>query len=437
MEDRSSTPWILRALEVASHWYYLGEGNANAVFRYRGPREELRPFVLRVAKTCPRSKAGASRRNDDEATSRNWEYTCKTIAPRIGHNYIPRGFLLSTSGNEAFLLGLNEEVLQNSKRPAKRLDSSVALGASHVLLLEDCTTTLRAESLPLLAGDIFCFEIKPKSPQLLTLGSGSRGRCRFCLKQTVLAQSKSEHERSFYCPRRMFSFDATEVKKSLYDLLHTPQNNLRVFWDGVEMRDGNMLDALHRFHRSPFMKELAIRLREMGAYDTEKPAKLLLECVAEALVADKVLKKLDTIQQSGNCEYIDDIFSEGMFAGIINNGLDRVLDRINLPVTPGHCTLTGLTLAARRITNYLLARTMMDCSVMVSLKGVFSPRDHFASDCESGHTPTPRSVTTTELRDVRALFYYDIRVVDTDRKSLRKLPDYMKAEKVLRQCKMV
>ena len=427
---------VSRALDVASHWSYLGEGNANAVFRYRGPCEDLDPYVLRVAKASMDMAVSSSHR-DEDATFRSWEYTRKTVAPKLGKAYIPRGWLLSTKGRRGFLMCLDAKVLQTAPRPTKRKQSQVAVDASHVLLLEDCTTTLRAVPLPLLAGDIFCFEIKPKSPQPVSPSGQGRQLCRFCLKQAMLVEAKRGHERSRYCPRRMFSSGPAVIKETLCDLLETPQNNLRVFWNGCQLEGANLPRALSQIDRSPFLKQLSKRLREMGHHDREKPIRVLLECVAKALAADQVLNKIECIQREGACEDIEEgIFGAGFFADVVNNGLDVLLDRINLPAPRNECApAAGLAFAsaARRVTSYLLSRTMMDCSVMVSIRGTFAARAAIAFLRENVNKQASGTVTTALLRGAGAIVHYDIRVVDTDRKPFRKLPLYKETERALRQ----
>lgn len=61
----------------------------------------------------------------------------------------------------------------------------------------------------------------------------SHPACQFCKTQVFKTLEKGSSPRcSMYCPLDLFSGDKFRMKKALYSLLLTPQNNLRLFWDG-------------------------------------------------------------------------------------------------------------------------------------------------------------------------------------------------------------
>ncbi|XP_067631378.1 inositol-pentakisphosphate 2-kinase isoform X1 [Eurosta solidaginis] len=65
-------------------------------------------------------------------------------------------------------------------------------------------------------------------------------RCRYCAKQLLKLQAGKINRRSSYCPLAMFSGIPSEMLAAIGALLQCPQNNLRIFRNGILVYDGEI-----------------------------------------------------------------------------------------------------------------------------------------------------------------------------------------------------
>ncbi|XP_043258042.1 inositol-pentakisphosphate 2-kinase isoform X1 [Colletes gigas] len=82
----------------------------------------------------------------------------------------------------------------------------------------------------------FCVEIKPKQGYSRDADSKFQ-KCPYCLTQYYKLQKKVIAARSTYCPFDLFSGVEERMKSALKGLLISPQNNLKIFKDGVVVYD--------------------------------------------------------------------------------------------------------------------------------------------------------------------------------------------------------
>ncbi|XP_076639205.1 inositol phosphate kinase 1 isoform X2 [Colletes latitarsis] len=82
----------------------------------------------------------------------------------------------------------------------------------------------------------FCVEIKPKQGYSRDADNKFQ-KCPYCLAQYYKLQKKVIAARSTYCPFDLFSGVEERMKSALKGLLISPQNNLKIFKDGVVVYD--------------------------------------------------------------------------------------------------------------------------------------------------------------------------------------------------------
>ncbi|XP_019700909.1 inositol-pentakisphosphate 2-kinase isoform X2 [Harpegnathos saltator] len=97
----------------------------------------------------------------------------------------------------------------------------------------------------------FCVEIKPKQGYLQQ-AEQQIPRCPYCLIQYAKLRRKSVSARSNYCPFDLFSGVETRMKAAVEELLKSPQNNLKIFRDGLvvydqESQPGDLEDVLSQW----------------------------------------------------------------------------------------------------------------------------------------------------------------------------------------------
>nr|XP_012149850.1 PREDICTED: uncharacterized protein LOC100875206 isoform X3 [Megachile rotundata] len=82
----------------------------------------------------------------------------------------------------------------------------------------------------------FCVEIKPKQGYLRDIDWKFQ-KCPYCLTQYHKLKKKVITARSTYCPFDLFSGVQERMKSALEGLLKSPQNNLKIFKDGIIVYD--------------------------------------------------------------------------------------------------------------------------------------------------------------------------------------------------------
>lgn len=82
----------------------------------------------------------------------------------------------------------------------------------------------------------FCVELKPKQG-FLPKSEHKFQKCPYCLTQYYKLKKKVITARSSYCPFDLFSGLPERMKFALKELLKSPQNNLKIFKDGIVVYD--------------------------------------------------------------------------------------------------------------------------------------------------------------------------------------------------------
>lgn len=213
-------------------WCYKGEGNANIVMAV--PEDSI---VVRVIK-------------GDEMTVAE---TAKTLTVRLNYcDAIQRLFFAGCDYVDIpELMSMSTEELHNIDRclqqcrPISRMHKSLGWASGLVSVCSDYTVLPRGS---ITQRPVFCAEIKPKQGWLheadiiqLTCkrNYNTFTKCVFCANQYLKLCRKDVYEISQYCPLDMFSGHRERVERAVHKLLKTPQNNLKIFCDGILMDNSN------------------------------------------------------------------------------------------------------------------------------------------------------------------------------------------------------
>ncbi|XP_011333172.1 inositol-pentakisphosphate 2-kinase isoform X2 [Ooceraea biroi] len=203
---------------------YRGEGNANIVIAL--PHEHK---VIRFRKSLPGEvspDAGKTRVQREVRFARN------VISCFLG-SYMQIPEIVRYDATDIAKLSDVIRPLRPEKRRHKEItDVYVTKFSDYTFLdlqLKHDETTFRSRS-------TFCVEIKPKQGYLQKAGQRFP-RCPYCLHQYAKLRKKSITARSNYCPFELFSGVETRMTTAVKELLRSPQNNLKIFKDGLVVYD--------------------------------------------------------------------------------------------------------------------------------------------------------------------------------------------------------
>jgi hypothetical protein len=275
-------------VERASDWRYLAEGACSVVVRHAQSGA-----VLRVPKSdgAPRRVATAPPLHTADA------FLDLLVAHlRPGQYAVARRHVQLS---HAFCVALDAAI--HSARPRtrqhRRLDA--AHGSSCATLLPDMTCV------PNGVADVLCVELKPKwcfVPAADAVDHPLKARvCRFCMHQRLKLADGDIDRISDFCPLDLASSDARRVHRALAALLRTPQNNLRLFFNGAPLGavDEQVAQKLvDDADGESLLPSVASAVRAVCGSECE-PRAALLEVVADALLESEVLSHIRQVQLLG------------------------------------------------------------------------------------------------------------------------------------------
>ncbi|XP_067011376.2 inositol-pentakisphosphate 2-kinase [Anabrus simplex] len=223
-------------------WKYRGEGNANLVLAL--PQERK---IVRLRKY----ESTGVRGTEDEERERVVRETlfCRgMMVPLLGACYIqPPTAAYLELGDVRWL-----DQMLRPQRPVSRHHKGLQF--CHATVYPDYA--LLPQYLHIATTPTFCVEIKPKQGWI-PLPDRRLPKCTFCLSQYLKLQRNSIHSISQYCPLDLFSGNVIRMKRALHSLMASPQNNFKIFEDGVLVysddvgEDGELYDILQRWLGSP------------------------------------------------------------------------------------------------------------------------------------------------------------------------------------------
>uniref|UniRef100_A0A2S2QWG9 Inositol-pentakisphosphate 2-kinase n=1 Tax=Sipha flava TaxID=143950 RepID=A0A2S2QWG9_9HEMI len=362
--DEATAERSLRTLTLSDKsWLYKGEGNANVVLAM--PADGT---VLRVMKDGGTAETLRLRTRYYDAIRRSFldEYTDVPVLVSV---------------HEEQLLEVDRRLRAQGCRPSDRLYKGLAFTVGLAAVCPDYTVLMQARAA---ITPVYCVEIKPKQGWLHVTDRRAQARCAFCAHQYLKLCRGEISVVSRYCPLDLFSGRRERVRRAVRRLLHTPQNNLKMFLDGVPLdsRDGGFArvasDAFGDEHR--FAEFVAAVLLDDAAAGTDQevhaaateqdPATSLAGCDFEAIPMprDCVLHKILTMQKMQTTGFAI-VYSEydrsPKSAAAQFGHVDRL---VRVAAAGGQFVLDPLD-------GYLVAATAQDCSLFVTFSGTRMPSD--------------------------------------------------------------
>ncbi|XP_021966659.1 uncharacterized protein LOC110861830 [Folsomia candida] len=220
-------------------WQYRGEGNANIVIALQ---DDL--HVLRLSKV----KVGGDGGDEEEEGSvallhsqrrrveREVAFANSVFIPLLGVEYV--GHVQAVHLTPKTIQKLNTALLK--LRPVYRLHKELRIpfATAH-------RDFARIHPYPSTRTD-YCVEIKPKQgwwPKHLKHAK----LCTYCLNQFLKLERSKIASRTAYCPLDLFSGNPDRMIRAIFALISNPQNNLRLFRDGLLVYGENVVggETLH------------------------------------------------------------------------------------------------------------------------------------------------------------------------------------------------
>lgn len=415
----------------AGDWIYRGEGAVNLVLAYIGSSPNYVGKVLRIQKAPRDVSPGCVSDNSLPALTRDeclvWKeteelvsaptqelaeqlYVQYVISPLLGSEHVDAGIQVPVS--QDFLESVEDKV--HCHRPSWRVEAAkVNTLCSSALLLSDHSVFPSAHGN--FRGDsCITVEIKPKcgflphSRFISKENAVKKSVSRFRMHQLLKLHKKETSEISEYDPLDMFSGSKDRVHKAIKALFNTPQNNFRVFLNGVLVFGGlgGGTESTNRITGEAFEDVLRCVIQADDGLCTTNFLHLVTEVLFTSGLLDQLLKvqKLDVFDIEGAIHAYYDIISQSCIV-CGNLGEDTLSGKYK------DLHLMPLDESLKVVKDYLIAATAKDLSMMIS----FRPRE-FVDD-ESLYSGV-------FLESTNQNFDYKASFIDLDMKPLKKMEYY-------------
>ena len=246
-----------------------------------------------------------------------------------------------------------------------------------------------------------CVEIKPKSG-VFPSDLDSNTCCRYCAQKAL----RSYIPVSSYCPMDLYSKNVKKIKRAIEALVDSPQNNLRVFLDGIPiytqeiLNDGSSIlcgrdwlqECLSIIIRKD-MQDTDTMIRPLPQFDFIYPITEidLINAVTHTLSIDPILDRLLSIQLEGTRQ----------------GGVTRATEFLHTLTSSNSISSSSLSLPPD-VQAILKTVTANDCSLLITFS-----IESITDEARVSHYISPD---------------YSISVIDLDSKPLEKAPTWLASE---------
>jgi len=392
-------------------WFYRDEGNANVVLAV--PEDGI---VVRVLKD------DGSGGHSGDKTRRLWIRVAYYDAVQqlfFSSEYVDLPVPKNMSAKE--LCEINRRIRRD--RPPNRTHKN--LGSGNVVTV--CPDYTMMVWPPLQTGGgqaphVYCAEIKPKQGWLYEADLTTT-RCTFCAHQYLKLSRGDVLEISWYCPLDLFSGRHERVERAIHGLLQSPQNNLKMFRDGVRLDADDLArtakealgDRFCTFVAGALLGDFsdcdtttAVTASEHQRLHDDGVARQPCDFDAVPMPQHCVLHKVLTMQkiQYTNFETVLSAYKQLMEQSA-SKTFERQFKHVFRLVDSMNC---AKTFTASPLEAYLIAATAQDCSVYVTFlqkadgSVLFDGRQYAVSVKVSDLDPKPLStVYKHHMRNTEAL----------------------------------
>ncbi|KAJ8978481.1 hypothetical protein NQ317_002068 [Molorchus minor] len=391
--------------EIPSEWTYRGEGNSNVVLSLPKLRKILR--IRKIDK--PKSLIGwlivwindflywyCGKGIKEEL--RDLKFYSAIMRPLLGIRYTSEAHQVILTRRQIKVLEKELQKCRPDFRKTKILQyGRAALFDDFAFLYED-----DYEYLPFkLEDDTFAVEIKPKQGWK-PLSERQFPKCLYCMNQHLKMEKGQINEFSKYCPEDLFSGSAMRMRSAIKSLIQCPQNNFRVFKNGIlcygEKANANFNKIISELFESQFEESDNLE---------EEFCVLIQHCLMTNLInfspmetcEEKLFCEWNKIIQESNCDSIlpkgcvlEKILSVQMLdtegsnyynklLGKQNlkdwNYIDMLLHKVNNANVCLKCTIMMLNNSNKGedgadlvFAPYMISAIAKDCSLMITLKRI-------------------------------------------------------------------
>lgn len=288
-------------------------------------------------------------------------------------------------------------------RPPHRLQKSIPVKEMPVLLLPDyCALPSGLRNAVSVCGSVIGVEIKPK--QGFRNPRDGLPAASFCLKQFQKMKLGSISCHSCYCPLDLFSGCPVRQREAIQSLIHTPQNNFRIFKDlcfayGEEVRgslshilsgtfaDSNrnddevtesfiriLLKALnsstHSSREDPLAGDKRVLNEESFCQVHSQNSVISCSCSGHTIASHSVLgnvlrgQRLDTVSCHEALEMAQCLYSRNCdFMSELKDANIRWIEEANQAAGE-----TREDFYFRQIWQYFVSLTLKDCSILITMQ---------------------------------------------------------------------
>ncbi|TKR72540.1 hypothetical protein L596_019972 [Steinernema carpocapsae] len=258
--------------------------------------------------------------------------------------------------------------------------------------------------LPTYIGPTITIELKPKQGFYQNHPGMEVPFCNNCILQLEKSHSSAFDQMYDFCPLDLFSGDLTRMRKAVLSLLEVPHRNLRLFVNGV---------VIHSDEGQLSLSDLERVLFPMNRADIS----VLVDTICHVLAGKNSNKGSFVVQEESilatllETQLIDTvgIVTAHQYYGSLPVNVRKDVEKHHLDASKGLCFLQN-TDRRSLLERYLLAATMKDCSLMLSLRLV-----------DPLQAQGNQKVVRIRHDQTEICFAYSLKVVDLDPKSPKNL----------------